>query len=138
MPQEGAAAQVQSVARALAVLKAHPGAVNFASAGVGGLAHLGTELFKRAAGIDARHVPYKGTIRVVGVTGTSPSPAYKVIPLIAARRACPASSTRRSTPSMLRRARRRRSSPGLARRCRGWRPTRRSTTGCRPRAWTCT
>ena len=45
--------------------KAHPGAVNFASAGVGGLAHLASELFIRAAGIEARHVPYKGTSQAV-------------------------------------------------------------------------
>ena len=50
--------------------KAHPGAVNFASAGVGGLAHLASELFIRAAGIDARHVPYKGSSMRPGTVST--------------------------------------------------------------------
>ena len=50
----------KTVAELVAYGKAHPGELNFGSAGVGGLAHLGTELFARAAGIDIRHVPYRG------------------------------------------------------------------------------
>jgi len=45
--------------------KAHPGEVNFGSAGVGGGAHLGMELFKNQAGVDVVHVPYKGTSQVI-------------------------------------------------------------------------
>ncbi len=45
--------------------KANPGKVNFGSAGVGGLAHLGMELFKHDAKIDVNHVPYKGTAQVM-------------------------------------------------------------------------
>nr|WP_179266705.1 tripartite tricarboxylate transporter substrate-binding protein [Bordetella genomosp. 4] len=45
--------------------KAHPGQVNFGSAGVGGVAHLGMELFKSLAKVDVVHVPYRGTSQVV-------------------------------------------------------------------------
>ncbi|MDB5857191.1 MAG: putative Bug-like extra-cytoplasmic solute receptor, family [Ramlibacter sp.] len=38
-----------------------PGTINFASAGNGQSQHLTGELFKRAAGVDIVHVPYKGT-----------------------------------------------------------------------------
>ena len=40
--------------------KAHPGTLNFGSPGIGTPPHLAAELFKRAAGIDVVHVPYKG------------------------------------------------------------------------------
>ena len=92
--------------------KANPGSLKFASAGVGGLAHLASELFMRQAGIEGRHLAYKGSsqamtdlasgqvqamfsslpsmkgmvdkglLRVVGVTSRSPSPTYKDYPLI--------------------------------------------------------
>lgn len=41
--------------------KSQPGKVNFASPGLGQSQHLSGELFKRMAGIDIVHVPYKGT-----------------------------------------------------------------------------
>ena len=40
--------------------KANPGKLNFGSPGIGTPPHLAAELFKRAAGIDVVHVPYKG------------------------------------------------------------------------------
>jgi tripartite-type tricarboxylate transporter receptor subunit TctC len=40
--------------------KAHPGAVNFASAGNGTTSHLAGELFRTMAGIDIVHIPYRG------------------------------------------------------------------------------
>ena len=45
--------------------RANPGKVNFGSAGTGGLAHLGMELFKSLAKVDVAHVPYKGTSQVM-------------------------------------------------------------------------
>jgi tripartite-type tricarboxylate transporter receptor subunit TctC len=45
----------------IAYAKAHPGQLNFASSGVGSVAHLTGELFARQAGIRLTHVPYKGT-----------------------------------------------------------------------------
>jgi tripartite-type tricarboxylate transporter receptor subunit TctC len=44
----------------IAVLKASPGKHSYASPGIGTLQHLAFELFKRSAGVDAVHVPYKG------------------------------------------------------------------------------
>ena len=41
--------------------RAHPGKLNFASAGVGSSSHLAGELFKHDAKIDFVHVPYRGT-----------------------------------------------------------------------------
>lgn len=40
--------------------KAHPSKLNYASWGRGGVSHMTMELFKRAAGVDITHVPYKG------------------------------------------------------------------------------
>jgi tripartite-type tricarboxylate transporter receptor subunit TctC len=44
----------------VAYAKAHPGKLNYASAGNGTPVHLAAELFKAVAGIDITHVPYKG------------------------------------------------------------------------------
>lgn len=44
-----------------AALKARPGAYNYASSGNGTIIHLGGEMFVDAAGVDVRHIPYKGT-----------------------------------------------------------------------------
>ncbi|MBL8309741.1 MAG: tripartite tricarboxylate transporter substrate binding protein [Burkholderiales bacterium] len=44
----------------IAAAKAKPGAINFASAGIGSQVHLAGENFADAAGIDLQHVPYKG------------------------------------------------------------------------------
>ena len=51
----------KTVADVVAAAKAKPGALNFASAGVGSATHLNAEKFKLQAGIDAVHVPFKGT-----------------------------------------------------------------------------
>jgi tripartite-type tricarboxylate transporter receptor subunit TctC len=50
----------QSVADFIAHAKAHPGKVTFASSGHGTSVHLSGELFKRMAGIEMLHVPYRG------------------------------------------------------------------------------
>lgn len=44
----------------IAYARSKPGDLTFASAGVGSVSHLSAELLKAAAGIDIRHVPYKG------------------------------------------------------------------------------
>ena len=49
-----------NMAELVALAKAQPGKLNFASAGVGGLPHLAGELFKLTAKIDVVHVPYRG------------------------------------------------------------------------------
>jgi tripartite-type tricarboxylate transporter receptor subunit TctC len=50
----------KSVQELIALAKAKPGSLSFASAGTGVASHLAGELFKSAAGIDIVHVPYKG------------------------------------------------------------------------------
>ena len=50
----------KSVAELIALAKAQPGALNFASAGNGTLPHIEGELLKAEAKIDINHVPYRG------------------------------------------------------------------------------
>ncbi len=51
---------VKSVSDLIALAKTTPHQTTYASTGVGSGTHYGAELFRRAAGIDATHVPYKG------------------------------------------------------------------------------
>ena len=97
----------------IAWAKANPGKVNYGSPGQGSVHHLAGELFKRAAGIDMLHVPYKGgttaytallggeidamfdsmpaplphiaagKIRALGVTGTKRLPVLPDLPTFA-------------------------------------------------------
>lgn len=46
----------------IALAKAKPGSINYATGGVGTPSHLAAELFKTMAGIEMNHVPYKGSI----------------------------------------------------------------------------
>jgi tripartite-type tricarboxylate transporter receptor subunit TctC len=52
---------IHSVAELIAVAKQKPGALTYASAGIGTSPHMGMELLKSMAGIDIRHIPHKGT-----------------------------------------------------------------------------
>ena len=45
----------------VALCKAQPGKVSFGSAGAGSAQHLALEMFKLRAGVDALHIPYKGS-----------------------------------------------------------------------------
>ncbi|CAN1529705.1 PBP2_Bug27 domain containing protein [Burkholderiaceae bacterium] len=54
-----------SVAELIALAKANPGKLNFASTGSGATPHLSGELFKLMAGVDIKHVPYKGSAPAV-------------------------------------------------------------------------
>ena len=51
---------VTSTAELIRYARAHPGKVNFASAGNGTTSHLAGELFKTQAAIDIVHIPYRG------------------------------------------------------------------------------
>ncbi len=51
----------QTVADVVAHCKAQPGKVSFGSAGQGSAQHLAMESFKLAAGVNALHIPYKGS-----------------------------------------------------------------------------
>lgn len=44
----------------IALAKAKPGALNYASSGIGGFPHMSTELFKLKTGVNMVHVPFKG------------------------------------------------------------------------------
>jgi len=51
---------VRSVKDLIALARAHPGKLNYASAGIGNLQHLGMEHLQALAKIKMNHVPYKG------------------------------------------------------------------------------
>jgi len=51
----------KSLSEFLALARAKPGSLSFASSGNGGAGHLGGELIKSATGIDMVHVPYRGS-----------------------------------------------------------------------------
>jgi tripartite-type tricarboxylate transporter receptor subunit TctC len=59
------AVPARTVAELIAYAKANPGKVTYASPGVGSSLHLAGELFRRDAGIDIVHVPYKGTTQAM-------------------------------------------------------------------------
>jgi tripartite-type tricarboxylate transporter receptor subunit TctC len=50
----------RNLADLVAAAKAKPGAMNYSSAGAGNFSHFASEVFRRAAGFDAVHVPSKG------------------------------------------------------------------------------
>ena len=52
---------VKNVKELIAVAKARPGEINYATSGQGSIVHMSTELFQSMAGIKMNHVPYKGT-----------------------------------------------------------------------------
>jgi tripartite-type tricarboxylate transporter receptor subunit TctC len=54
------AVPAKSVKELVALAKAQPGALTFASGGSGNTTHMVAELFKSTAGVDIRHIPYKG------------------------------------------------------------------------------
>ena len=94
---------VKSVAELIAYAKANPGKLTYASAGIGSTLHLATEFFKRAAGVDILHVPYKGASQatqdlVGGQVQMMIGPVVAVLPLAQAGkiRALAVASARRS------------------------------------------
>jgi tripartite-type tricarboxylate transporter receptor subunit TctC len=52
--------KAQSAKELIALARAHPGELNYASFGNGSINHLGAELFNSLGNIDVRHVPYRG------------------------------------------------------------------------------
>ena len=55
----------KSLGELVALAKAQPGKINFASTGLGSMPHMAAELFKITAGIDIVHVPYAGAAPAV-------------------------------------------------------------------------
>lgn len=78
---------VRSVKELIALARSKPGHLSFGSAGIGGGLHFSGELFKVAAGIEAVHIPFKGTPESVAETMagrihymfSSPGPALPFI-----------------------------------------------------------
>jgi tripartite-type tricarboxylate transporter receptor subunit TctC len=50
----------KNVKELIAIARARPGQLNYTSAGIGSINHMGIEVLKSAAGIDIVHVPHKG------------------------------------------------------------------------------
>jgi tripartite-type tricarboxylate transporter receptor subunit TctC len=104
---------VKSVQELIALAKAKPGTLSYASAGNGTAPHISGELFRQQAGVDILHVPYKGSgpavldtlagntqimfpslvaagphiksgkLRPLAVTGRKRSPLYPDLPTVA-------------------------------------------------------
>ncbi len=55
------ASGITSLKQLVTQARANPGELAYASAGIGGTQHLSAEMFKAAANIDIRHIPYKGS-----------------------------------------------------------------------------
>jgi tripartite-type tricarboxylate transporter receptor subunit TctC len=55
----------RSVKQLVALAKARPGELSYASAGVGGTGHMAAALFSRHAGLKMLHVPYKGNAQAI-------------------------------------------------------------------------
>jgi len=56
---------VRTIKELVALAKARPGQLSYASAGVGGTGHMAAELFSRQVGIRMLHVPYKGNAQAI-------------------------------------------------------------------------
>ncbi len=104
---------IRSVKELIALAKAKPGQINYASNGAGGSSHMAVELFKMTTGTNLAHIPYKGLapaltellsgevqlmfssavamlpqvksgkLRAIAMTGAKRSPAIPDIPTVA-------------------------------------------------------
>ena len=79
---------VKNLAELVALAKKEPGKMNYGSAGNGTPGHLTGEMFKAAAGIDIKHVPYKGSAPAV-IDLLAGQIADDVRPAAVGDRACP-------------------------------------------------
>lgn len=59
------AVSAKTVPEFIALAKAHPGKINFCSAGIGTSEHMAGELFKSMAGVDLVHVPFRGGAQAI-------------------------------------------------------------------------
>ena len=93
----------KDVADLVAKAKAQPGVLNYASAGNGSATHMNAEKFRVAAGVQAQHVPYRGTPEALTETASGRidwffAPLVSALPLIQSGRlhALAVSTTQRS------------------------------------------
>lgn len=76
-----ASSPVKTVADLLALAKAQPGALNYASSGSGTGGHLTGELFEQKSGVKISHIPYKGTAPgLTDLAGGQVQMMFSVIP----------------------------------------------------------
>jgi tripartite-type tricarboxylate transporter receptor subunit TctC len=74
---------VHNMAELVALVKAQPGKLNFASAGVGGMPHLAGELLKQTAKLDMVHVPYRGAAPAINdLLGQQVQMAFLDLPVL--------------------------------------------------------
>jgi tripartite-type tricarboxylate transporter receptor subunit TctC len=74
----------KNVKELIALLKANPGKYSFASSGSGATSHLMSVLFNSMAGVDAVHVPYKGSSQsIVDVVNGQVAYTIETIPAVA-------------------------------------------------------
>jgi len=98
------AVPAKSVKELVALAKAQPGRLTFASGGSGSGTHMAAELFKSMAGLDIRHIPYKGVPAAIpdllgGRVTMVFSPTADVLPVVreGKLRALAVTSLRRAT-----------------------------------------
>jgi tripartite-type tricarboxylate transporter receptor subunit TctC len=80
------AVPAKSVKELVALAKTQPGGLTYASGGSGSATHIAAELFKSTAGLDIRHIPYKGVVAAIpdvlgGRVTMMFSPMVGVLPL---------------------------------------------------------
>jgi tripartite-type tricarboxylate transporter receptor subunit TctC len=73
---------LKSVAELIAVAKSKPGSIAYASGGIGTSLHLAGEFFKRSAGVDLLHIPYKGTGELMPDLLAGRTPVAFISPLV--------------------------------------------------------
>lgn len=93
----------KTVAELVGVLKANPGKHSYGSPGVGTVQHLAMELFKKRAGVELLHVPYKGAAPIVPdlIGGQIPLAIISATPAMAQSRAGKANVIALTSPAKL-------------------------------------
>ncbi|MGE5097197.1 MAG: Bug family tripartite tricarboxylate transporter substrate binding protein [Betaproteobacteria bacterium] len=77
------AVAAKSVGELVALARSQPGTLTFASSGTGSGTHMAAELFKSAASVDIRHIPYKGVVAAVpDVMGARVTMMFSPIPVV--------------------------------------------------------
>ena len=100
------AVPVRSLKQLIALCRARPGLLNYASAGLGAPGHLSGELFQSMAGVKMAHVPYKGTAPgimsvIAGETDLTFSSLVPAVPAIHSGRVRAVAVTSSSRSSIL-------------------------------------
>ncbi|HET9576699.1 MAG TPA: tripartite tricarboxylate transporter substrate binding protein [Usitatibacter sp.] len=77
------AVPAKSVGELVALARSQPGTLTFASSGTGSGTHMAAELFKSAASLDIRHIPYKGVVAAVpDLMGARVTMMFSPIPVV--------------------------------------------------------